>query len=67
MSGLISECINYTSYMFGAANDLILLDHYRIIERCASLVRRTGKTAWSEYMEVALKCLVRLSRTMYDW
>ena len=58
---LVGMCTNYTSYMYGAANDLILLAHYQLIERCVTLLRRTGKTVWSAYMEAALKCVVTLS------
>lgn len=54
---LIGQCANYTSYMFGAANDLLFIAHYDLMRRCSVIINRVGSTPWSEYMESALRCV----------
>ena len=56
---LIGQCANYTSYMFGAANDLLFIEHYDLVQRCSVIVGRVGSTPWNEYMESALRCVRR--------
>ena len=58
---LIARCVNFTSYMYGASNDLILQHYYDIIHRLRNVVNNVGTIEWNNYMDASIQVLCKIS------
>ena len=59
---LLSACANFTSSVYGPANDLILLPKYQLFDRLCELLQWAFKVPWNDLLSEALQTLVLICK-----